>query len=705
METTKLFFLYCIFSEQNDVRGEKKLGCTIHPVHRLQVYNTGDAPGSEKRYAGLWLVRANTHIDMRKLEKQLHRQFAHVRLKRSNGALTEWFRLSFQEVADFLNAQDHVIRQLSHEEIYDIHVKADRQLTVAEQAAYDEEEALIHAEKEQGSLKDVFFSTFLPDVVPRRIQVELWDTFSAICYSNHALFKGIVQWPTGTGKTIAILLMIVLIKDRCRRMGQIYRGLLVTPRNDIFGTITGIFSHLSAFGITVLDGSNGRLSRLSVPADTDILIMACPSSLLNEDTGLRALPNMTHVHYDEVHRITGELFFQGLKEMLVKWGLQFLTGTSATPKTSSPEQHRKLAEVFDDPYTIIHKCDVDEAVSEGWIAIPRFAVVTMPCDDEASYCKAFAAGITGTIAKKQAARKWTGGKCIAYARSIVSAKTSAAEFTKMNPDAHVYLALDGERTDKDFVDAPVDGSVRVLFACDRYREGSDIKGLDMTAVLIGNSISAYILIQIQGRSLRNDYASKEGWCLIVSPCEEGETEEDVLDRIALDILTFVGNSRSLTKKDIVRYVEIYFSDVMVSNTMCTPAETVERIQAAYIRREYGKRTPKERYAIICELNKEMGLGSKEEYHARWSEHAKFIPDPSTYFKDWWVSWYHFLGVDTTSFPQTKSEWIRLCKEMGLTTWDLYKQQNSTNLPANPGEMYEDYTNWDQEFGGEEEIVW
>jgi hypothetical protein len=273
METTKLFFLYCIFSEQNDVRGEKKLGCTIHPVHRLQVYNTGDAPGSEKRYAGLWLVRANTHIDMRKLEKQLHRQFAHVRLKRSNGALTEWFRLSFQEVADFLNAQDHVIRQLSHEEIYDIHVKADRQLTVAEQAAYDEEEALIHAEKEQGSLKDVFFSTFLPDVVPRRIQVELWDTFSAICYSNHALFKGIVQWPTGTGKTIAILLMIVLIKDRCRRMGQIYRGLLVTPRNDIFGTITGIFSHLSAFGITVLDGSNGRLSRLSVPADTDILIM------------------------------------------------------------------------------------------------------------------------------------------------------------------------------------------------------------------------------------------------------------------------------------------------------------------------------------------------------------------------------------------------------------------------------------------------
>lgn len=697
-------YLYAISSVNDDACGVIKLGLTIHPVHRLQVYNTGDAPGSEKRYAGLWSVRANTCQDLRALEKQLHHQFAHVRMKRRSGALTEWFKISFQEIADFLNTQDYVIRQLSHEEIFTIYIKADREVTAAEEIAYEEEKALAQEIPvyDQRSLKDEFFSTFLPGIVPRRIQMELWDTFSTICDSTHDLFKGIVQWPTGTGKTIAILMMIVLIKNRCRSMGQVYRGLLVTPRNDIFSTITSTFCKLSTFGITVLDGSAGRLSRLSIPDDTDILIMACPSSLLNADTGLQALPDMTHVHYDEVHRITGELFFQGLKEMLVKWRSQFLTGTSATPKTSSPEQHRKLAELFGDPYTIIHKCDVDEAVREGWIATPRFVVVTMPRGDEASYCKAFAAGITLTIAKKQAMGQWTGGKCIAYTRSIISAKTSAEEFTKMNPTAHVYLAIDGERTDKEFVDAPADGSVRILFACDRYREGSDIKGLDMTAVLIGNSISAYILIQIQGRSLRKDCVGKEGWCLIVSPCEDGETEEDVLDRIALDILTFVGDSRPLEKKDIVRYVETYFGDVMVSNTVCTQKETVERIQAAYVRREYTKRTQKERYGIVRDLNRELGLGSKEEYHARMSEHTKFIPDPPTYFKGWWISWYHFLGVDTSAFPQTKVEWIRACKELGLTTWDLYKQQNSPIMPANPGHMYEDF-NWDDVFS--DEIVW
>jgi hypothetical protein len=154
------------------------------------------------------------------------------------------------------------------------------------------------------------------------------------------------------------------------------------------------------------------------------------------------------------------------------------------------------------------------------------------------------------------------------------------------PDAHIYLAIDGERTDKAFRTDKADGSVRVLFACGRYREGSDIPGLEMTGVLIEKSISAYILIQIQGRSLRMDHAEKEGWCLLVSPCEEGETEQDVLDRIALDILSFLGENCPLVKRDIERYVHTYFGDVIIDGTVCSKEETIDRIQSAYTRREY-----------------------------------------------------------------------------------------------------------------------
>jgi hypothetical protein len=58
------------------------------------------------------------------------------------------------------------------------------------------------------------------------------------------------------------------------------------------------------------------------------------------------------------------------------------------------------------------------------------------------------------------------------------------------------------------------------------------------------------------------------------------------------------------------------------------------------------------------------------------------------------------------FPQTKTEWIQKCKELGILRWQDYKETHKkNNLPENPGEMYEDYTNWDREVGTEDDYVW
>ena len=44
--------------------------------------------------------------------------------------------------------------------------------------------------------------------------------------------------------------------------------------------------------------------------------------------------------------------------------------------------------------------------------------------------------------------------------------------------------------------------------------------------------------------------------------------------------------------------------------------------------------------------------------------------------------------------------------MGIRSWTEYNQKKSPLLPANPGEMYENYTNPIAEFNEEEdEIVW
>ena len=83
----------------------------------------------------------------------------------------------------------------------------------------------------------------------------------------------------------------------------------------------------------------------------------------------------------------------------------------------------------------------------------------------------------------------------------------------------------------------------------------------------------------------------------------------------------------------------------------------------------------------------------------------YIADPREYFKEWWVSWYHFLGVETDTFPHTKADWVRVCKERDILTWEQYKTTAAADLPMNPSEFYEDFTNWDKEMGVEEEVVW
>jgi superfamily II DNA or RNA helicase len=707
-------FLYCVSSVYTDKRGTKKLGLTIHPVHRMRVYNTGDAPNIdlEKRYDGLWEVNAKSRADLLNLEKHLHNHFSPVRQKRADKN-TEWFAVSFEEVEAFLNSQSYVVRQLSIEEVRIIQAKSERHTLLEEMNDFIMETNLIAEQNvvttnstpaptlKEETLYEKFIRVFLPGKIPRRIQTELWDLFQDICKNPlHMRYRGIVQWPTGVGKTCATLMLVVIAAERCKARGEVYRGLFVSPKNDILDTISKDFNKLSDFGITVYDGSHGKLSSLTIPTNCHVLISACQKGLISEK-GMKRLPDMSHVHYDEVHRITGDQYFQLLKEMLLKWNTEFLIGTSATPFTCSPSQREKITELFGNPLILLHRCGVDEAVKEGWIAKPRFIVSILPPIDETDAHLRGAVEALGKYIKL----KGTGGKFICYIETRKDDVRAAVKIARvLLPWAEVYSAIDGERTDDEFISAPIDKTPKILFACQRYREGSDIKGLEMTAKLMGNTSAAYILLQICGRAGRIDEKKdKEGWCLLIRPSEEGTSEQDVLDSILLDVIEFLGKAdKVLTKKETEELLRTYIGDVSLSGSPCSLEETIERVQAAYVRKEYAKRTPKEKYTLVRSANKELGIISKDDYYTRGSV---IIHDPKSYFKDWWISWYHFLGVDTSAFPQTKPEWARVCKEMGLTTWDIYKKNYPTTLPAEPGQMYEDYTNPDKEFGVEDEHEW
>ena len=712
------YYIYCVYSEFTNTRGLKKLGLTIHPLHRLRQYAIGDAPGCglEKQYEGLWRIEVKSRAELRYMESILHNHFA----DRRQGT-TEWFSVSFEEVAAFMNSpQIYKIQQVSFDDVKLINTKYKEPLNESEKASYEEEEE-VHNKQEAAVVKKVetlfekFLRVFLKNGSFRINQTELWVIFSRMCESPEPLnYKGIIHWPTATGKTIALLMLFVISAERCKRMGVVFRGLLVAPKNDIFNTIMKHIHLLSEFGITVCEGHNAKLSSLHVPRDVPVLVTATHAGLTDEQM-LAMLPPMRHVHYDEVHRIGGDHFFGLLKHFLGVWNTELLTGTSATPKTSNPAQHKKIAELFGEPYNILHKCDIDRAIKEGWIAKPRFQITVVSKNPRRQFIiRQFLQTIYRNILAKQEQELWSqkGGKCIAYL-PLKEEVREAFRLAKEEFPSHwkVYLAVEeasasGESMDDKFVEDAADGVPRILFACERYREGSDIDGLEMTSILMGNTIAANILIQIIGRALRLDHIGKEGWCSIFRPSDEGTTEEDVMDNILLEIAETLGRNEILgDPKEIRKMVEAFIGSATIREKSFSVDETIARIQALYERRAWTGRNHKERYDVICRLNKDMKLASRQEYYDRRIEHPNYIDDPKSYFKDQWISWYHFLGVDIGAFPQTKSEWIRLCKDMGLTTWDLYKQGCPPTLPVIPSEMYEDYTKWDKEFGIEDEIVW
>ena len=566
---------------------------------------------------------------------------------------------------------------------------------------------MIHNFRAKHEMEKQFFATFLPNKPPRRIQIELWHIFKQVC-AQEEKYRGIVQWATGTGKTIATLILFVLSATAHIKKGKIFRGLMIAPKNDIFDTIIHHIRKLSNWDIVICEGHNAQLSSLKIPIDKHVLITATHASLTDTQQWLK-LPPITHCHYDEVHRITGDMFYKALQENLEIWDTQYLTGTSATPKTCIISQHNKIAELFGNPLNVLHKCDVDEAIAEGWIAQPRFGVNVISKGISKEQMILSVINIVQTsIADKQSQKKWRGGKVIVYMPLRTDICQAVIVAKEMMPEAKIYTAVeDAEASNDDmFVSDESDGTPRILFACERYREGSDIHGLEMTVVLMGDTIGANIIVQIAGRALRQDYAGKEGWCIIVRPSEEGTHEDDVFDSIMLQIVDFIGQGSSPGQSKVREIVEKYFGQMAISGKVYDVEETVRRIQTFYSRKAFEHATPKEKYEVVRNLNREMMIKTKDQYNQKSAEHVKYIENPRFYFKDQWVSWYHYLGIDTSVFPQTKTEWIQKCKELGILRWQDYKETHKkNNLPENPGEMYEDYTNWDREVGTEDDYVW
>jgi len=745
-------YIYILTSPHKQSNRRRKIGLSTLPHHRLNTYLTSCCDLDELYFEKLYQVRVNSLADLRAIETMMHSHFEARRRRR------EWFELDSPVLVDeYIRSLPVFMQECTLDEIQDLQhskdaMKREKQLmrlqipdktNAPEEQAPEEQAPEEQAPEEQAPEEqapeeqapeptsytpheDYFSHMLKPGQAPRRIQSELFDAFWEKSATMET-YKGIVQWPTAVGKTIGMLALFFISFLRRSSQGKIWRGLLIAPQNDILNTIVEPIKKLQKWGIVVVLCHDAQFMDAirNCPADKHALIVTTHASLTDRKKW-DMLPEIHHCHYDELHQITGEQFFA----LLPKFA--YLTGTSATPKTCNSVQHARLHELFGTPLSVLHQCEMDEAVSEGWIAKPKISANIV---EHATRIQEFVGIIAQGIAQKRADGKWNkhGGKVIVYLETIPDVQNAVrCALHHFNRTATIYMAVknndecaadesesdgivEGARNDTQFVKDEADGTPRILFACQRYRQGSDIGGVEMTIVLFNKTIGANVFVQIMGRALRKDPGceDKEGWCIIVKTRgqDDADAPEDVLDNILLEFANFMlttSGSPSLTKQHIRAFVMQFLVTLRIEDGKDYPIEeTIERMQCMYLRKEYERAGPKEKYHLVRALNQELGLSSKDEYKTRASEHSKHIEDPKSYFKDNWVNWYHFLGADTSAFPQTKQEWVRVCKDAGIVSWTDYKnaQKNILTLPANPGDMYEDYTNWDREFGLEDEVVW
>lgn len=733
-----------------------KYGWTDNPHERLKGFNGSPFPFT---YHKLFrITKVPQHILCTEhdnvIKTMLKRKKGKYNLRQFyQGGSTEYITGDFSEVPKIMINEGYELREVTLDDV----PKQDRsksngasRKSIAKMMGIDDEQSQPSTSQhytQRDTLKEIYLQDVMKGRAFRQVQDDLWTLFEGMCQQSD-IVKGIVQWPTGVGKTVAITSMLYLARHYhfVTKPNKPFRALVISPKNDILETTLSTYTALEQFGLKVLTGFGGQLSSIDIPSNESFILLATHQGLVccgqnKEQPYIYNLTDIDFVLYDEVHRITGDQLFKALNDLVPKWQTKYLLGTSATPLTSNAEQHIKFHDLFGSPPNIIHRCEYVDAINKGWIAKPRFNVyMTNKQDDTKAFIMGMWSYIDTIITKRKQCEQWKYGKIIWYFPSSLKALSNALSvlLSLHLPNVKFYVAnveLIDKVNQKYVSDAATfkhtqggDGNTHILLACQKFREGSDIQGIEMNAVCIGETIEPYILIQIVGRALRTDYEGKIGDCCILKTINKvtqtKQTPNDVLYEIFKRLTIDYGicpleqedeikatDAKTITKHNVQKIVDMLLGDVTVDfetqSKTFDKEEASEILQKMYVR-ELIETNPKLKYQAVRALNQEYGFQSREHYMKSEDTHMSFVKDPEATFKDKWISWYHFLGVDTSNFPQTKEEFVKYCKKHDIRnnrSYEVHYNKNNIALPQDPFHMYKNFTNWSQELSDDDDLIW
>ena len=129
-------------------------------------------------------------------------------------------------------------------------------------------------------------------------------------------------------------------------------------------------------------------------------------------------------------------------------------------------------------------------------------------------------------------------------------------------------------------------------------------------------------------------------------------------------------------------------------------ESQEELAKLKLRLRYSKALgssqthEQDEYDYVRTLNREFGINSPQKYAEVKDTHPHYIENPDIYFPETWRGWYHFWGVDTSGFIQSKDEWIRFCHVKNVKNVKEYEILCCMypELPLDPASLYKGFSN-------------
>jgi len=215
--------------------------------------------------------------------------------------------------------------------------------------------------------------------------------------------SGIVNYPTGTGKTIIALTMIGEFMKKFNKLSVLW----ITRRIDImksqFGNNkekmdicinSGFIPDYDKYKLLKWfnDSTNIELLNDNLSYDKPVfLITNIDSIMYNEKFKDILKDKFGLVILDECHSSGAECTFDMLSFFRNEWlNLKFLAGFSATPIRTDMKKFKRTAELFGDGNFIrfISRMSAEEAIDNGFIVPPEFYWIETYIDKEVSF-KAF----------------------------------------------------------------------------------------------------------------------------------------------------------------------------------------------------------------------------------------------------------------------------------------------------------------------------